>query len=228
MFPFRDLATAVGPFKFDIWFSQCCYAIKNQISVLKIEKCHCQKASQVRDSPLYLWKGEAISIGMEGLYIAFRISIALSAMLQGKVWSPLSGKFWKFLLTVHRLQDQIYKWFMPMPIEYVHGMACKRCGIQMTCHWFRNLRTLKNGKCKQNYKTNTKVQSKSKNTRISRRKTNWTQEVSMLAFNRRICLRSIMMTVAIALERYVAVHYPINYSQESHLQCFINKKLRTM
>ena len=117
---------------------------------------------------------------------------------------------------------------MPMPIEYVHGMACKRCGIQMTCHWFRNLRTLKNGKCKQNYKTNTKVQSKSKNTRISRRKTNWTQEVSMLAFNRRICLRSIMMTVAIALERYVAVHYPINYSQESHLQCYINKKLRTV
>ena len=26
-----------------------------------------------------------------------------------------------------------------------------------------------------------------------------------------------MMTVAIALERYVAVHYPINYSQESDL-----------
>ena len=35
---------------------------------------------------------------------------------------------------------------------------------------------------------------------------------------------SIFMTVAIAMERYVAVHYPLNYNQVSKLDWFHNNK----
>ena len=88
LFLFSDL---VGLFYLGIWLPVLlCDQI--QISSVNIEESHCQKTVLSEIFPL--WKGEAISIGTEGLYIAFPLQYLLCS--KGKLVLPLVESFKNF------------------------------------------------------------------------------------------------------------------------------------